>query len=79
MNLTFGFGVMLTSFSAAILGGFGSIGGTAAAAVVLGLVQQLAGGYLVPSYADQLPYVVMLVAIVARPKGLLGATRKARV
>lgn len=79
VNLTFGFSVMLTAFAAAIMGGFGSLVGTALAAVALGIVQQLGGGYLFPDYADQLPFVAMLIAIVARPKGLAGATRKARV
>lgn len=79
VNLTFGFSVMLTAFAAAIMGGFGSLIGTALAAVALGVVQQLGGGYLFPDYADQLPFVAMLIAIVARPKGLAGATRKARV
>jgi len=79
VNLTFGFSIMLTAFAAAIMGGFGSLIGTAVAAVALGIVQQVGGGYLFPDYADQLPFIAMLIAIVARPKGLAGATRKARV
>jgi branched-chain amino acid transport system permease protein len=79
VNLTFGFSIMLTAFAAAIMGGFGSLIGTAVAAVALGVVQQVGGGYLFPDYADQLPFIAMLIAIVARPKGLAGATRKARV
>lgn len=79
VNLTFGFNVMLTAFAAAIMGGFGSLGGTALAAIALGLIQQVLGGYFLPDYADQLPFVAMLIAIVARPKGVLGMTRKARV
>lgn len=79
VNLTFGFSIMLTAFAAAIMGGFGSLVGTAVAAVVLGVVQQVGGGYFFPDYADQLPFVAMLIAIVARPKGLASANRKARV
>ncbi|MEO6124012.1 MAG: hypothetical protein ABIR32_09905 [Ilumatobacteraceae bacterium] len=79
VNLTFGFNVMLTAFAAAIMGGFGRLGGTVLAAIALGLIQQVLGGYFLPDYADQLPFVAMLIAIVARPKGVLGMTRKARV
>ena len=79
VTLTFGFNIMLSAFAAAILGGFGNLAGTAAAAVGLGLVQQLVGGYVLTEYSVVLPYVVILLAVVLRPQGLLGMTRQSRV
>jgi branched-chain amino acid transport system permease protein len=70
---------MLTAFAAAIIGGFGSLGGTVWAALALGLVQQLVGGYIFTDYASILPFVVMFIAIVLRPKGIVSAGRKVRV
>lgn len=68
---TFGFGPMLFAFAAAIIGGFGRIGGIALAAVLLGVLQQWATGYLDPSYREVYPFVLMLAILAVRPKGLL--------
>lgn len=68
---TFGFGPMLFAFAAAIIGGFGRIGGIALAAVILGVLQQWATGYLDPSYREVYPFVLMLAILAVRPKGLL--------
>lgn len=68
---TFGFGPMLFAFAAAIIGGFGRIGGVALAAVIIGVLQQWATGYLDPSYREIYPFVLMLGILAVRPKGLL--------
>lgn len=79
VDLTFGFAAMITAFGAAIVGGFGSIGGAVIAALVLGLVQQLLGGYVLTNYSSVLPYVIILAAIIIRPKGLFALARQVRV
>lgn len=68
---TFGFGPMLFAFAAAILGGFGRIGGVAIAAVILGVLQQWGAGYIDPGWREVYPFVLMLLILAARPKGLL--------
>ena len=79
VNLTFGFDILLVAFAAAVIGGFGSLGGTTAAALGIGFLQQLVGGYVFTDFADVLPFVAMLIAVVLRPKGVLSATRLVRV
>lgn len=75
IDLNFGFGLMITAFAAAVLGGFGSLPGVVLGALVVGLVQQLVGNYLLPAYSAVLPAVVLLAVIVIRPQGLLAITR----
>lgn len=71
-----GFGLMLSSFAAVVLGGFDRIGGTVAAAVAVGIVQQVLTGYVAPNLSEAYPYLILLVALVVRPEGLLtGSTR----
>jgi len=53
------------------VGGLGSIGGSFAAAVVLG-ISDMAGKYYVPSLGAFLIYLVMVGLLVWRPAGLLG-------
>jgi branched-chain amino acid transport system permease protein len=75
VNLTFGFDAMVLAFAASVLGGFGSIGGVALGGLVIGIIQQLIGGYIFVNYAETLPFIVMFLIIVFRPRGLLGAAR----
>lgn len=75
VDLNFGFGLMVTAFAATVLGGFGSLGGVVLGALVIGLIQQLVGGYLLPGYAATLPAIVLFLVIAVRPAGLLNATR----
>jgi branched-chain amino acid transport system permease protein len=70
LTLTLGFTPMLNAFAAAILGGFGSLTGVAAAAMLLGLAEQLGGAYIDPGFKEVYPFVLMLLVIALRPQGL---------
>lgn len=79
ISLSFGFDTMLVAFAAATIGGFGSLGYTALAALGIGFLQQFVGGYIFTDYAALLPFVALLIAVVIRPKGVLSSARLARV
>ena len=53
------------------VGGLGSIAGSFAAAMLLGVVD-MAGKYYVPALGSVLIYLVMLAMIMWRPTGLFG-------
>lgn len=77
-DTTFGFQLMVSGFAAAVLGGYGSLSGVLVGSLIIGLVQQLLGGYFLTEYAAALPFVVMFVVIAARPDGIFG-TRTVRL
>ncbi|MBX6391443.1 MAG: branched-chain amino acid ABC transporter permease [Frankia sp.] len=79
VDLTFGFSAMITAFAAAVLGGFGSLAGVVAGGLLIGLVQQLLGGYVFTDYADVLPFVLMFLVIALRPQGLFAGFGRARL
>ena len=70
VDLTFGFDLMITAFAAAVIGGFGSFGGVVLGGILIGLLQQLVGGYLFPNYSDTFPYIVLFLVIALFPSGL---------
>jgi branched-chain amino acid transport system permease protein len=70
VDLNLGFGVMLGGFAAAILGGFGSLGGVVVGGFMIGLAEQLVGGYCVRDYKSAYPFVLMILVIAFRPEGL---------
>ncbi|MDW7644481.1 MAG: branched-chain amino acid ABC transporter permease [Desulfuromonadales bacterium] len=73
-TLNYDVGVLLglKGFAAAILGGFGSFPGAIAGGLALGLLESLSAGYLSSAYKDVVAFVVLLLVLFVRPKGLLG-------
>jgi branched-chain amino acid transport system permease protein len=76
-----GFSPMLYAFAAAILGGFGRLGGVLIGAVTIGLVHAFATVYLLPDWrlGDLYPFLLMLLVISFRPTGLFGEEAGRRV
>jgi branched-chain amino acid transport system permease protein len=73
----------LKSFSVVILGGLDSFGGSIIAGPIIGLVENLGGGYLTsyiwPGFKDILPFLVIIIVVVVKPFGLFGEKRIERI
>lgn len=72
IDLNLGFGIMLNSFAALVIGGSGSVGGVVLAGLMIGFVERVLGGYFLQDYSDAFPFVFMILAIALRPQGLFG-------
>jgi len=74
-------GIMLglKGFVAATLGGLGSGVGGIAGGVLLGLIETFTAGYVSSAYKDAVPFVLVLVILVVRPRGLFGLGPSTRV
>jgi branched-chain amino acid transport system permease protein len=59
-------------FAIVVLGGMGSISGTLAAAVILGVVESLTSTFSGPSWAPAVSFGILLVVLAVRPAGLFG-------
>ena len=64
---------LLNSLIVVIVGGMGSITGTAVGAVLVGLVEQFGLAYA-PTYSYLVTFAVMIAVLAFRPQGLLGRT-----
>ena len=74
----------LKAFAVALLGGVNSIGGAIVAGIILGVLENVAAGYLDPllprgGLAHVFPFVVMILVLIFRPYGLFGLARIERV
>ena len=58
--------------SIVVLGGLGSLPGAAIGALLLGIAEAATVAYISPKWATAVPYVVIFVALLVRPQGLLG-------
>jgi branched-chain amino acid transport system permease protein len=70
VDVNLGFIVMLGGFSAAILGGFGSLQGVVVGGFIIGFVEQVVGAYWFRDYQSILPFILMLLVIAVKPTGL---------
>jgi branched-chain amino acid transport system permease protein len=59
-------------FAITVLGGMGSIGGTLAAGVILGVVESLMSTFFGPSWAPAVSFGILLLVLAVRPAGLFG-------
>ena len=62
----------LIAFVCVAMGGFGSISGTLVAALLIGLVEALAGFYIAPVFKYVAVFGLYVVVVLLRPKGLFG-------
>jgi branched-chain amino acid transport system permease protein len=69
----------LKGFAAAMLGGMGSPLGAVVGGLLLGLLETLGAGYISSTYKDGLAFVMILVVLLAMPRGLLGRRTVDRV
>jgi len=67
-----GFAFVFKAFAIIIIGGLGNILGAAIAAVALGVIESVAGGFLPPAFVDAIAFVAMIVILLFRPEGLFG-------
>jgi branched-chain amino acid transport system permease protein len=74
-------GVMLglKGFSAAILGGYGSMPGAVVGGLLLGVLESLAAGLISSEYKDALAFLILLTALFLKPSGILGRGSLRRV
>lgn len=69
----------LKGFAAAMLGGIGSALGAVVGGLVLGMLEAFSAGYISSKYKDAVAFIVLLAALLAMPRGLLGRGKVERV
>ena len=67
-----GFVALIKAFTAAILGGMGSVPGAVLGGFFLGIAESLGNGYLPSGFSDALPFVLLFVVLLLMPGGLTG-------
>lgn len=72
INFSIGFIAGIKAFTAAVLGGIGSIPGAVLGSFVLGLTEAFATGYVSSDYEDVFAFSLLVLILIFRPSGLLG-------
>ena len=72
INFFIGFIAGIKAFTAAVLGGIGSIPGAVLGSFILGLTEAFATGYVSSDYEDVFAFSLLVLILIFRPSGLLG-------
>jgi branched-chain amino acid transport system permease protein len=72
INFFIGFTAGLKAFTAAVLGGIGSIPGAMLGGLVLGFAESFGAGYVQSDYEDAIAFGLLVLILVLRPQGILG-------
>jgi branched-chain amino acid transport system permease protein len=71
--------VVINGFTAAVLGGFGSMPGAVVGGMLLGVLENLAPLYLPSGIKHSVPFLVMIAILLIRPGGVLGRVQRRKV
>lgn len=67
-----GFTWLLKSFVVVVLGGMGSIGGTLAGGLILGVAEGMGAAIVGTGFRDMIGFLIFLLVLLVRPRGLFG-------
>lgn len=71
-NFFIGFVMGIKAFTAAVLGGIGSLPGAIVGGILLGLTEALFAGYVSTDYKDVFAFSLLIILLFFRPYGLMG-------
>jgi branched-chain amino acid transport system permease protein len=74
-----GFIVGLKAFTAAVVGGIGSIPGAMLGGLLIGIAESMITGYVSSTYTNLIVFGILIAVMLARPSGLLGRVQLAKV
>ena len=80
LSTTFGAMPGIKAFTAAVIGGIGSIPGAMLGGILLGIIESIS--YTIPAlapYTDAVEFAILIIVLLVKPSGLLGKMRREKV
>ncbi len=69
----------IKAFTAAVIGGIGSIPGAMIGGILLGVIESVALSTPLAPYTDAIEFAILIILLLVRPAGLLGKKRREKV
>ncbi|HXX80363.1 MAG TPA: branched-chain amino acid ABC transporter permease [Thermodesulfovibrionales bacterium] len=79
VNYSIGYIAGIKAFTAAVLGGIGSIPGAMFGGIFLGFVESMGASYISSEYKDAYAFLVLIVVLLVKPSGIFGKTTEEKV
>lgn len=78
-NFFIGFVIGIKAFTAAVLGGIGSLPGAMLGGLILGMTESLFSGFIDVDYKDVFAFSILVLVLIFKPSGLLGTPEVEKV
>ncbi len=72
LHAAMGWNFLIPLFAATILGSIGNLYGALVGGLVIGVAQQVSTAFLMPTYKPAVAFIIMIVILLIRPKGIFG-------
>lgn len=79
ISFQMGYRIGMDGFTAAVLGGIGNLPGAVLGGLLIGLIRSLTDQYIETRWTGTIVFLVLILVLVFRPSGLLGARVKEKV
>jgi len=79
VNYSIGYVAGIKAFTAAVLGGIGSIPGAMFGGLFLGFVESMGASYISSEYKDAYAFLVLIAVLLIKPSGIFGKTPEEKV
>ena len=76
ISLGMGFRGTIVAFTAAVIGGIGSMSGTLIGGMILGITENLVSVYISSSYRDSITFMILIIILLFKPTGIVGSVEK---
>lgn len=78
-DFSIGFVIGIKAFTAAVLGGIGSLPGAMLGGLLLGMAESLFSGFVDVDYKDVFAFAILIIVLIFKPSGLLGTPEVEKV
>lgn len=78
-NPTMGFSIGIKAFTAAVLGGIGSIRGAVVGAFIIGISENFGIWFIPTGYKDSIAFLILILILIVRPSGIFGVKQEVEV
>ncbi|HHO75035.1 MAG TPA: branched-chain amino acid ABC transporter permease [Deltaproteobacteria bacterium] len=72
ISFTMGWNYGLKAFTASVLGGIGNIPGAMLGGLILGVLEMLGAAYISAAWKDVFVFLILILVLIFRPRGILG-------
>ncbi|MCG8565650.1 MAG: branched-chain amino acid ABC transporter permease [Desulfobacterales bacterium] len=79
VSLAMGFRGTIIAFTAAVIGGIGSISGALVGGMFLGICENFIGVYVSSSFRDPITFLLLILVLLVKPTGIMGVVEQNKV
>lgn len=79
VSLAMGFRGTIIAFTAAIIGGIGSLSGALVGGMILGICENFVGVYISSAYRDPITFMFLILILLIKPTGIMGVAEQSKV